>query len=207
MDRQAHWQNVYQTKDPDQVSWFQAEARLSRELIERAAPDRSARIIDLGAGASTLVDELLSAGYRALCVVDIAEAALAVSKGRLGQAAEFVDWRVDDILIATFPAAAFDVWHDRAVFHFLTNAEDRVRYIAQVKHAVSPGGHVLIATFAEDGPIRCSGLEVARYSPSALHAEFGAEFEMRESHREAHTTPGGATQAFTYCLFRHVPST
>jgi SAM-dependent methyltransferase len=202
MDRREHWEQVYRTKGPDQLSWFQAEARLSRELIAHAAPARDAAIVDIGAGASTLVDGLLHIGYRHLTVVDISAAALELAKQRIGDAANAVTWETADILTAEFPAAAFDVWHDRAVFHFLTDPADRTRYVAQVRHAVRPGGIVLVATFAEDGPLRCSGLEVARYAPAALHAQFGEAFELLESHRELHTTPSGATQAFSYCVCR-----
>lgn len=202
MDRHEHWERVYRTKGPDQVSWFQAEARLSRELIASAAPARDAAIIDIGAGASTLVDGLINLGYRHLTVVDISAAALDLAKQRLGTAAHSVTWQAADVLSADLPAHAFDVWHDRAVFHFLTDPADRARYVAQVRRAVRPGGVVLVATFAEDGPLRCSGLEVARYSPDALHAQFGEAFTLLESHRELHTTPSGATQAFTYCVCR-----
>lgn len=206
MDRHEHWEQVYRTKGPDQVSWFQAEARLSRELIAGAAPDRSAAIIDIGAGASTLVDGLLGIGFRRITVLDISAAALDLTRARLGHAADEVTWQAADVLTAELPAHAFDVWHDRAVFHFLTDATDRARYIAQVRHAVRPGGIVIVATFAEDGPLRCSGLEVARYSPHALHAQFGDGFTLLESHRELHTTPSGATQAFTYCACRRTAS-
>lgn len=206
MDRRSHWDDVYRTKGPEQVSWFQAEARLSRALIERSAPDRSARIVDVGAGASLLATELLSAGYHHLTIVDLSAAALALAQQRLGAASAAVTWRVGDVLDLDFAPAAFDVWHDRAVFHFLTQPEERTRYVAQVRHAVAPGGHVLVATFAEDGPLRCSGLEVARYSPTALHQQFGPDFELIASERELHTTPAGAQQAFTYCLCRFAPT-
>jgi len=202
MDRHEHWEQVYRTKGPDQVSWFQAEARLSRELIAVTAPDRNAAIIDIGAGASTLVDGLLGLGYRQVTVLDLSSTALELAKARLGPAAGGVTWQAADVLTAQLPEQAFDVWHDRAVFHFLTDASERLRYVAQVRHAVRPGGIVIIATFAEDGPLRCSGLEVARYAPSALQAQLGADFRLLESHREVHTTPSGATQAFTYCVCR-----
>ncbi len=202
MSRVEHWEHVYQTKGPDQVSWFQAEASLSRQLIETVAPARSSSIIDIGAGASTLVDGLLEADYNSLTVLDLSSAALQLARERLGLRAAGVDWLAADVLDFAFPAQAFDVWHDRAVFHFLTVEADRRRYVRQVQHAVRPGGLVIVATFAEDGPMRCSGLEVARYSPTQLHAEFGAPFALLESHRESHTTPSGATQAFTYCVFR-----
>lgn len=200
MDRAEHWDQVYRTKGPDRVSWFQAEARLSRQLIERVAPDRDARIIDIGAGASTLVDGLLDAGYRELTVLDLSPAALELARLRVGAAGASVRWRAADVLEAEFAPRSFDVWHDRAVFHFLTAADDRRRYVEQVRRAVRPAGIVIVATFAEDGPARCSGLEVARYSPESLHAEFGTGFALVESHRELHTTPGGSTQAFTYCV-------
>jgi 2-polyprenyl-3-methyl-5-hydroxy-6-metoxy-1,4-benzoquinol methylase len=202
MDRHEHWEQVYRTKGPDQVSWFQAEARLSRELIAVTAPDRNSAIIDIGAGASTLVDGLLGLGYRQVTVLDLSSTALELAKARLGPAAGGVTWQAADVLTAQLPEQAFDVWHDRAVFHFLTDASERLRYVAQVRHAVRPGGIVIIATFAEDGPLRCSGLEVARYAPSALQAQLGADFRLLESHREVHTTPSGATQAFTYCVCR-----
>jgi SAM-dependent methyltransferase len=207
VDRNAHWEQVYRTKGPDQVSWFQAEARLSRVLIERAAPDRAARIVDIGAGASTLVDGLLASGYRYITVVDLSPTALSVARQRLGSAATTVMWRAADVLTAAFPAASFDVWHDRAAFHFLTDAADRARYVAQVRHAVRPGGYAIVATFAEDGPTRCSGLDVARYSADALHAAFGAGFVVLESQRELHTTPSGSEQAFTYCVCRVLAET
>jgi SAM-dependent methyltransferase len=205
MDRRAHWENVYREKGPEQVSWFQPEARISRELIEREVPDRAAAILDVGAGASRLVDGLLAAGYRRLTVLDLSAAALAQSQRRLGIAAAGVTWLEADVLTADLPAAAFDVWHDRAVFHFLTEAPDRTRYVAQATRALRPGGCALVATFAEDGPTRCSGLDVARYSAAELQAEFGPAFRTIESRREEHRTPWGAVQAFTYCLCRYTP--
>lgn len=202
MTRADHWEHVYRTKEPAQVSWFQAEARLSRQLIESLSPQRSSAIIDIGAGASTLIDGLLDAGYSALTVLDLSPTALKVSRERVGPRGARVEWLVGDVLEAALPALAFDVWHDRAVFHFLTAEAERRRYLEQVRRAMRPGGLVIVATFAEDGPMRCSGLEVVRYSPTQLHAEFGAPFALTESHRELHSTPTGATQAFTYCAFR-----
>lgn len=205
MDAKTHWQSIYQGKGPDQLSWFQAEAKVSRQLIERFAPDRNARILDVGAGASTLVDGLLSAGYRYVTLLDLSPAALANTRRRLGPATATVDWREADILTTSLPGEGFDVWHDRAVFHFLTALTDREQYVAQVRRALKPGGLVLVATFAEDGPTRCSGLETRRYSPDALHAEFGAVFEPIASQREEHVTPSGAIQSFTYCVFQYRP--
>lgn len=206
MDSKSHWETVYETKGSRQVSWFQPEARLSLELIRRVALDPTAAILDAGGGASTLVDGLLRAGYRAITVLDLSSAALAQARERLGSAAAAsVAWREEDILEARLPESAFDVWHDRAVFHFLTEPASRRRYVEQVRRAVRPGGHVLVATFAHDGPAKCSGLEVARYTPEGLHGEFGEEFRLRDSVREEHTTPWGAPQAFVYCLCRYQP--
>jgi SAM-dependent methyltransferase len=202
MDRHAHWDQVYRTKAPDQVSWFQAEASLSKRLITTLEPDCDTPIIDVGAGASVLVDGLLDAGYTDLTVLDIAEAALDVSRTRLGERAQGVQWIAGDVLHATLPARRAGVWHDRAVFHFLTSTSDRHRYVEQVHHALRPGGLVVLATFADDGPLKCSGLEVARYAPLELAAVLGHGFKTVESHRELHTTPSGATQAFTYLVSR-----
>jgi len=178
---------------------------MSLDLIRGASPDTSARIIDVGGGASTLVDGLLSAGYSHLTVLDISATALAEARARVRGDASRVQWLEADVLSAQFPEAHFDLWHDRAVFHFLTNEADRTAYIAQVRHAVRPGGHVLIATFAEDGPTSCSGLNVARYSAAELHHAFGAPFELVMSVREQHRTPQGANQLFVYCLCRFTP--
>ncbi len=184
------------------MSWYQPELTLSLGLIRRAAPDTSAAIIDVGGGASTLVDGLLAAGYHRLTVLDLSGLALAAARVRLGAAVAPVTWLESDVLETPFRAGEFDLWHDRAVFHFLTRPSDRRRYVAQARHAVLPGGHVLIATFAPDGPARCSGLDVARYAPEELQAELGAWFRLLSSHREEHHTPDGRTQAFSYCLFR-----
>lgn len=205
MDLKQHWETIYQTKSATDVSWFQPEARLSLELICRVAPNRAAAILDVGGGASTLVDSLLQRGYGAITVMDVSSAGLNQARARLGTAAAQVSWLEADIREAHLPRAAIDVWHDRAVFHFLTDATDRRRYVEQVRLAVRPGGHVLVATFAQDGPTRCSGLEVARYTPDALHGEFGAPFNLLGGTGEVHTTPSGVQQAFVYCLFRYQP--
>ena len=202
MDPKAHWEEVYRTRRPTEVSWYQAHARRSLELIRRVNPPPDGPIIDVGGGTSPLVDDLLDAGYRDVTVLDLSATALAQARARLGARATRVEWVEADILDAELPAGRYGVWHDRAVFHFLTAPADRARYVAAVRRAVRPGGIVLVATFADDGPSRCSGLEVARYSATTLHAEFGPAFRLLASEREEHLTPAGGQQAFVYCLCR-----
>lgn len=206
MDAKTHWETIYRTKQPHEVSWFQREATISLALIRRVAPELTVGIIDVGGGASTLVDGLVAAGYRDVTVLDLSSSALQIARQRLGAAAQDVTWLEADALSADLPPGRFDVWHDRAVFHFLTSATDRAAYIGQVRKSVRPGGHVLVATFADDGPTRCSGLAVARYSASGLHHEFGSGFRLLESVREEHVTPGGKQQAFVYCLCQMDPA-
>ena len=202
MDAKSHWEGIYRTKLPTQVSWYQLHARRSLDLIRRVSPPPEGAIIDVGGGASTLIDDLLDTGYHDLTVLDLSAAALAVVRARLGTRANTVRWIEADILNASLPETGYSVWHDRAAFHFLTAPADRARYVAQVRQTVRPGGFVLVATFADDGPTRCSGLEVTRYSPVALHAEFGAPFHLMTSEREEHVTTAGVRQAFIYCLCR-----
>jgi SAM-dependent methyltransferase len=167
------------------------------------APDRDARIVDIGAGASTLVDGLLDGGYHDITVLDLSEAALQVAQTRLGRKGEPVTWQVADVCHADLEPASYDIWHDRAVFHFLTDAADRAAYVAQVRRSLRPGGHVIVATFADDGPERCSGLPVVRYSAAQLHAALGPGFGLVESHREVHVTPARSQQVFTYLVCRY----
>lgn len=201
MDKKFHWEGIYSGKTPEQLSWYQHHANLSLALIEKVAPNKKASIIDVGGGASVLVDDLLDADYRNLTVLDLSEHAFDTVKQRLGDEAKAVDWRVADVLEVALPEQAFDVWHDRAVFHFLITNKDRQRYISQVRKALLPDGHVVIATFAENGPPRCSGLEVRRYSAQTLSDEFGSEFRLLDSHSELHLTPDGRSQSFIYCVF------
>jgi SAM-dependent methyltransferase len=204
MEPKQHWESMYQERDPAKVSWYQAEATLSLTLIRDHAPI-SAAVLDVGGGASTLVDGLLAAGYRDIAVLDLSPAALVHARRRLGANADAVTWMVADVLTASLPEHGIDVWHDRAVFHFLTSAADREQYVRQVKAALRPGGLVLVATFADDGPTRCSGLPVARYSAGELHGQFGPGFRLIESRREQHVTPQDAVQTFVYCLCRYEP--
>jgi SAM-dependent methyltransferase len=202
MDPKSYWEHIYRSKLPTQVSWYQPHALRSLDLIRRVNPAPNGAILDVGGGASTLVDDLLDAGYQDITDLDLSPTALAEARARLGTRASTVRWIEADILDASLPKGAYSVWHDRAVFHFLTAPADRAQYVAQVRAALRPGGFVLVATFADDGPTRCSGLEVARYSAEALHAELGAPFRLMASEREEHVTPGGVRQSFLYCLCR-----
>lgn len=202
MQSSDHWEHVYQTKGPDGVSWFQEHARHSLELIRETGVSPGASIIDVGGGASTLVDDLLNEGHSPITVLDLAGAALKTAQGRLGARAGAVTWLAGDVTRLELPVHAYDVWHDRAVFHFLTSAQEREAYVRAVLRAVKPGGHVIVATFADDGPTQCSGLPVVRYSPGELHAQFGAPFALLRHDREVHHTPFGTTQQFIYCMCR-----
>ncbi len=202
MQSKDHWEKVYSTKAEDSVSWFQPHADMSMQFIRATGVDKDAAIIDVGGGASTLVDDLLDAGYGKLSVLDLSGAALATSRQRLGARAEAVRWIEADITRADFAPYSIDLWHDRAVFHFLTRIEDRSAYVRQVLRALKPGGHVIMATFGADGPTQCSGLPVMRYEPDALHAEFGDAFTLLSHEEHLHHTPFGTNQQFTYCLCR-----
>jgi 2-polyprenyl-3-methyl-5-hydroxy-6-metoxy-1,4-benzoquinol methylase len=202
MERKSHWEEVYRSKAPSEVSWYQPRAGCSLEIIQRVAPDRAAPIIDVGGGASVLVDELLSDGYSDLTVLDMSAAALATTQKRLGKSAQRVQWLEVDVLEVELPKARFEVWHDRAVFHFLISPQDQQRYVEQVRFALRPGGHLAIATFAEEGPTRCSGLEVQRYSPESLERAFEPHFRLLSTRADDHTTPTGKRQAFIYCTFQ-----
>ena len=198
---ESHWTSVYSTKAPDAVSWYAPHLNTSLQLIKRVAPKWPA-IIDVGGGESTLVDDLLAEGYRYLTVLDISAEAIEVSKKRFGVLATYINWRVGDITKVDLPNNCYDVWHDRAVFHFLTNEDDRRAYVEQVTYSMKPGGHVIVATFGPEGPTKCSGLDVVRYDADTLHAEFGKSFRLVKSRTEVHKTPWGTEQQFLYCLCR-----
>jgi len=202
MDRKAHWEHVYSTRSADTVSWFQPRAVRSLRLIAAAGVPRDAAIIDVGGGASLLVDDLLSAGHTDLTVLDLSATALAAARARLGPKASAVHWIEGDVTHADLPVDSVDLWHDRAAFHFLVDDADRAAYLATLRRALRPGGHVVIATFAEDGPERCSGLTVRRYSAPRLHEAFGQDLTLLSEEREEHVTPGGAVQRFQYAVFR-----
>lgn len=196
-----HWQAAYHAEGPLEVSWYQTKPETSLALIAATGCPRDAGIIDVGGGASTLADHLLDAGFSKLAVLDLSGAALEFARARLGERANAVQWFEADV--RTFaPPHCYGLWHDRAVFHFLTEAADRQQYVATLLRTLRPGGHVLIATFAPDGPLKCSGLEVVRYDEASIAAELGPSFVARGSRKETHTTPWQTQQQFLYFHFQ-----
>ncbi len=198
MDSRTHWEKIYGEKAPNSVSWYRPHLETSLSLIERVA-SRDSAIIDVGGGESTLVDDLLSHGHENVTVLDVSQTAIDANKARLGKASERVHWLVADITKAELTQSAYDLWHDRAVFHFLTAPNDRVAYVRQAARAVKPGGHVIVSTFGPEGPTKCSGLDVVRYDAESLHREFGVHFRLLDSSKELHQTPFGTIQQFLYC--------
>lgn len=205
MDRTAHWEHIYRTQASDELGWYQAHPTLSLRLIKATGVGKTAHIINVGGGDSTLVDLLLDQGFEHVTVLDLSSAALERAKARLGDRARLVTWIEGDVT-GFRSSQKYDLWHDRAVFHFLTDAEDRTKYRQAMNEAVSANGHVIIATFAPDAPPKCSGLEVVRYSPTSLSAAVGQGFELVETLDEVHVTPTGKAQPFIYCHFvRRMP--
>lgn len=198
MSTQSHWEHVYGSKSAGETSWYRPHLELSIEWITQAAPDRSTPILDVGAGESTLVDDLLALGYGDLTALDISEAALARLKSRLGSNADKVRWIIGSVTEAQI-ASEYGVWHDRAVFHFLTTADDRAAYVRQMLHAIRPGGHAIVATFGPQGPEKCSGLPTMRYDTESLARELGLQFRLEKSTVTEHETPSGTKQQFLYC--------
>jgi trans-aconitate methyltransferase len=199
--RQQHWEKVYTTKGDNQLSWFQETPAASLELIELVGAIQSSAIIDIGGGASRLVDSLVSRGYEDMTVLDLSAAALASVRSRIGDKANRVTWIIADVTIWE-PSRTYDVWHDRAAFHFLTDPNDQAAYVARLRRALRVGGHAIVATFAPDGPERCSGLMVSRYDAKTLAATLGEGFELIDTRRHEHTTPWGAVQKFQFSTFR-----
>ena len=199
MDPRAHWESVYHAKAPNAFSWYRPHLDLSLQLIRQAATSTSAAILDVGAGESTLVDDLLAACYENVTLLDISPTALQVTKERLGPRAAQVRFLTADVLEAAFAPGSYDVWHDRAVFHFLTSDRERAAYVRQALSATKPGGHVIVGTFGPHGPRKCSGLDVLRYDATSLHDQFGPRFRLVESREELHETPSGVIQQFLYC--------
>ena len=203
LGRQAHWENVYRTKGENEVSWFQESPTISLDLIRATGVAADASILDVGGGTSRLVDALLDEGFEALAVLDLSEQALAKAKTRLGARAGSVRWIAGDVTTWE-PSQSYDIWHDRAAFHFLTEPADRAAYAQRVSRAVRPGGHVIIGTFALDGPERCSGLPVVRHDGRSLADILGRSFALIESRRHDHQTPMGGMQRFQFTRFRRI---
>jgi len=202
MADKTHWESVYTSKRHDQVSWYSEHLKNSLNMILNTGVAKNAAIIDVGGGSSTLVDDLLDHGFGDITVLDISGTALDASKERLGSRSTQVNWIEADITTAVLPQNHFDVWHDRAVFHFLTDAEDRRKYVELAMRSIKPGGHIIVASFGLGGPEKCSGLNVVRYSPDTMHDEFGNAFELVNCIDETHHTPFGTTQKFIYCYCR-----
>jgi len=198
--RKDHWEKIYQRKPIAELSWYQAEPGLSLRLIERIGLPRNARIIDVGGGASRLAERLLVKGYQNLSVLDISGPALEYARQRLTAQADQVSWIESDI-IRFRPHQTYDLWHDRAVFHFLTDVDDRKNYLAVLDQALRPGGHLIIATFAVGGPEQCSGLPIIQYDRDKMIAELGNNYLFREQQAECHLTPSGCEQLFKYFRF------
>lgn len=202
MSTKTHWEQIYETKAPTQVSWYQEHAKFSLQYIRKTGIQKSDSIIDVGGGTSTLVNDLIEDGFQNITVLDVSGTALQIAHQRLGAHAAQINWIEADITQVDLPPNTYDVWHDRAVFHFLTQAYDRQHYVETVRNSVPKGGHVIVATFAPDGPERCSGIDVRGYSPESLHSEFGEDFEVVDSTHETHHTPFGTEQKFIYCYCR-----
>jgi 2-polyprenyl-3-methyl-5-hydroxy-6-metoxy-1,4-benzoquinol methylase len=202
-ERQAHWENVYTGKGENEVSWFQERPAISMDLIKAAGATNDSAIVDIGGGASRLVDTLLADGFRSLTVLDLSQAALDAARLRIGAEAVNVEWIASDVTKWN-PSSRYDIWHDRAAFHFLTDPEDRAAYVARLKTALRAGGQAIIGTFALDGPEKCSGLPVQRYDPASLYETLGSGFKLVEARRETHSTPWGSTQSFQFGRFLRV---
>jgi len=205
VSRQRHWENVYATKGESEVSWFQETPVTSLELIKLAGAIRTSGIIDIGGGASRLADGLVSQGFEDVTVLDLSAAALAAARSRMGDNANRVTWIAADVTIWE-PSRTYDVWHDRAAFHFLTDPKDQAAYVARLRRALRPGGHAIIGTFALDGPERCSGLAVSRHDAGSLAATLGGGFELIDARRHEHITPWGTSQRFQFSTFRREQS-
>jgi trans-aconitate methyltransferase len=199
--QQAHWDRVYGSKGEAGVSWFEDHPETSLSLLAAIGATPNSAIIDIGGGDSHLVDALLAAHWKRVTVLDLSPVALGLARARLGEASEGVQWIAAD-LTEWEPSDTYDIWHDRAVFHFLVDAHDRSAYADRLRRAVRPGGHAIIATFAPDGPDRCSGLPVMRYDPETLAGELGARFSLVASRSRRHVTPWGAGQAFQFSVLR-----
>lgn len=197
-----HWESVYAAKAPDRVSWFRPHLERSLQFLDAAQLPSDAAVIDVGGGASTFVDDLQDRGYSDITVLDLSSTALEASRARLGERGSRVHWLCANVLETCLPESAYEFWHDRAVFHFLTDRAARIKYIETVRRSLKTGGHIVVATFGPHGPETCSGLGVARFTPSGIHAAFGNDFAKVGEAEEIHQTPLGTEQEFVYCYCR-----
>ncbi len=204
LDVKSHWEEIYNTKSPTEVSWYQTRPSLSLKLIEATGIEKGQGIIDVGGGSSMLVDCLLDEGYEDLAVLDISGQSLMIARARLGDREDDVEWYEADATEFQ-PPRQFHLWHDRAVFHFLTDERDRRKYVNVLEEALMPEGFLVMATFAIDGPKRCSGLGTVQYDEESMSLELGDEFVLMEKVDEAHVTPGDKEQKFTYFLYQRKP--
>jgi len=202
MNRKEHWEQVYSTRLADELGWYKPRLDTSLSWITDIGLEKGAPIIDVGGGASTLIDDLLHAGHESITVLDIADSALAASRERLGDQSHLIMWLCGDITSYQLPPGRFELWHDRAVFHFLTEADQQQAYLDNMRAALNPGGHVIIGAFAPEAPAKCSGLPVQRYNLEQLTRRFGDEFELIRHQKELHITPGGVEQMYLYARFQ-----
>jgi len=200
-DPREHWEGRYRSGAPEKLGWYRPRLDTSLELIRWISPSRDARLVDIGGGASTLIDDLLAEDLDSVTVLDVSPAAMAIARDRLGPLADRVDWLDGNILSVDLAPHSFDIWHDRAAFHFLVEEGERHQYLRQLTSALGPGGHVVIGTFSPAAPAKCSGLPIQRYTLEQLAATFVPGFRLVESREEAHRTPGGTAQPYVYALF------
>ena len=205
MSREEHWEKVYRSRPADQLGWFRPRLETSTDWIRDLEIGAEAALIDIGGGASTLVDGLLAQGWKRVTVLDISQAAIDIAAERLGSASGDVTWIHADITDVTLPRDEFDVWHDRAAFHFLVEAADRVAYLETMSRALKPGGCAILGVFAPEAPERCSGLPVKRYDVDGLADTLGKDFRLERHRKELHVTPGGTEQMYLYAQFRYQP--
>ncbi len=206
MNQKDRWEQVYSTKPTEKLGWYKPHLQTSLSWIKELGLAMDAPIIDVGGGASTLVDDLLGKGYRSITVLDISKKALSLVKARMGERADLVTWLEGDITSVDLPTHHYELWHDRAVFHFLTAPEQQRKYRDNLLKALRPSGHLIIGTFAPEAPPRCSGLPVQRYSPKQIESALCSEFELKRDHKELHVTPGGIEQMYLYCHFLYQPN-
>jgi SAM-dependent methyltransferase len=191
-------------KPTEELGWYEPHLQISLNWINDLCLEKNSRIVDIGGGASTLVDDLLNNGFKQISVLDLSDRALSTVKARLGKRAKLINWHKGDITSIDLPTHYYDLWHDRAVFHFLTDHEQQQQYRDNLLHALQPDGHVIMATFAPEAPPRCSGLPISRYSPEQLSKVLGKEFKLNQHKKELHITPGGVEQMYLYCQFKRL---